>query len=173
MKTLNGVVKKIGKTKLIGFIVILVVILGGVGGYLAYGQKTQGPEFTATDRNKLKNDKSNKGIIVFFSNDSDYSRAGSQEILDKAKKADFPVYYIDFDSPEKMEILSNLKNDDITMSDGLTTDEISKINTATLLLVDNRKQGSNEITPIQYADQVNGKYVPLIDNIKQAFDFFG
>lgn len=162
MKALNGIVKKIGKTKLIGLIVILVVIIGGVGGYMAYGQKKHSPEFTATENivDKLKQEKSKKVILVFFSKGSDYSQAGSSTVLEEANKVDYPVYYVDFDSPERGEVLSLLQ-----ASDEITGDMV--INTASLLI---HRSTARNAEIIQYADQVNGKYVPLTENIKNSFE---
>ncbi|MFD2254422.1 hypothetical protein ACFSJM_08730 [Lactococcus formosensis subsp. bovis] len=161
-----------GKTKIISLLVVIVVIIGGFGGYMFSHQKSQTESFTATENvmDKLKKDKSSKAIIVFYSEGSDYSKVGAGDVLKEAKQVNFPVYYINFDSPEKIEILKMLEDNDITSSHGLTSDEISKVNTATMVSIDNREYMNRKVTMNQYADQLNGKYVPLTDNIKQCFD---
>ncbi|USI64625.1 hypothetical protein LMK05_07190 [Lactococcus petauri] len=154
-----------GKTKIISLLVVLVVVIGGIGGYMFYHQKSQAESFTATENimDKLQNEKSNKVVFVFYSNGSDYSKAGEKEVLEEAKKVNYPVYYVDVDSQEKGEVLSFLNSLEV-----LHSEELSSINAATLLSSIHEEENGN-LNIIKYADQVDGKYVPLTDNIKKAF----
>lgn len=150
-----------GKTKIIGLLVVLVFVIGGFGGYMFYHQKSQTESFTATENimDKLKSPDSKDAIVVFFSNGSDYSKAGTKEVLQEAKNSNYPVYYVDVDSPDKASVISLAIS-----NDRLYQEDISKINAATLITNSKR-----HMDIIQYADKVDGKYVPLTDNIKKAF----
>lgn len=164
MKTLNEVLKNMGKVKIIGIIVALVVIIGGVGGFVLSNQKSQAETFTPTPNimEELAKPESKNGIVVFYSNGSDYSKAGAIEMLKEVKNAKVPVYFVDFDSPQKTEVLSSAIS-----NDAISQDDISKINTATMIISVSTRQNMDII---QYADNVDGKYIPLKDNIKKAFE---
>ncbi|WP_407350354.1 hypothetical protein VNN41_09935 [Lactococcus garvieae] len=184
-------VEKIMANKLMVLVIVLVVAVAFMGGLLlnrpsqgkGYAGKVtetkqtvnldDAPSFTPTKMEDMKDEKkTGRAIIVFYSNNSDYSKAGAKEILDQAKQAEFPVFYVDFDSPDKMRIIESLQDNNKGMqhNKGLSTEQVSQINTATLVMTDNREYMDRKVIPMQYADQVNGEYVSLTDNIKQAFD---
>lgn len=165
MKTSNGMLKKMGKTKIIGLIIVATVMIIGSCGFIVYHQKSQTEYFTATENimDKLQNEKSNKVVFVFYSNGSDYSKAGVKEVSEEAKKVNYPVYYVDVDSQEKGEVLSFLNSLEV-----LHSDELSSINAATLLSSIHEEENGN-LNIVKYADKVDGKYIPLIDNIKNSF----
>lgn len=98
---------------------------------------------------KLNDNGEQKEALVFFKDGCPYCRAGKSKIESEAQKAKFPVYYVD------------------TQSDiGKLLVKSFKVKYASTITVVEKGKYKN----IAYADKINGKIIPLSDNIKKVFE---
>lgn len=154
---------------------VLVIIVGIVMSFVLFNirSKTENKDFTPTSRIESVFDTTvtDQFAVVFYKKGCPYCEAAKSTVLKLAPQAKYPVYYIDTQSDIGQKLIP-----------------ITKIKYASTIVIFNFKQenrlpisqvlfsknydASKEVNVKRwsYADKVDGKKVPLVNNIKNAFE---
>lgn len=130
--------------------ICIILFVSVTGLFFAKAKFHNSAEFVETPNliQHLEASGTRKEILVFYQEDCPYCEAGVTEIKAARKKTKFPVYYVNTQS-QTGKIL--VKNFNIKYASTLTVIQ------------------SGKYRNVAYADKINGKYVPLKENIHKVF----
>jgi len=130
---------------------VILICSGVIYSHMKEESALKSQDFTPTPHIEqvLAKSSSDKFAIVFYKKGCPYCRAAKAEVLFEAKQTKFPVYYVDTESEvgQKLVVEATIKY------------------ASTITVVEQNKKVN-----YSYADKIAGNYVPLIHNIRQAFD---